>query len=193
MKVPGHSPSPLVPTLPRSLLFRSLVPTFPRSLLFRSLVPSFPAFPFPRSLLPSFPAFPFPSSLVPCFSVPCFSVPCLSLRRNNPPQCMPPRQHNPAMVHLRHCPCRRGLLRCGFRQASPLHHRPAARRTPVALHLRSHHRMALRAHPFHGVIVTAQANPLRFPEQQAFSAPGTRGFGWRNLVPVPCAPPSPTF
>lgn len=70
------------------------------------------------------------------------SAQALLLRRNDPAQRMPPRQHNAPMIHLGRRS--RHLLRLG-----PLRQRPAARRAPVRRRLLSQHRMTLTANPFH--------------------------------------------
>jgi hypothetical protein len=65
------------------------------------------------------------------------------LRRNNPAHGVPPRQHDAAMIHFRHCV---GQL---FDQALALHNRASAGRAPVPLGFFAHHGMALAADSFH--------------------------------------------
>ena len=66
------------------------------------------------------------------------------LRRDNPAQRMPPRQHNAAMIHFS-----RALAAQTFGQDSALDQRAAAGRAPVRLRLFGKHRVALAANPFH--------------------------------------------
>jgi len=58
---------------------------------------------------------------------------------------MPARQHNPAMIDLRHRPV--GLIE--NRRIGPLNQRSAARGTPVRLSFQFHLRVAMAADAFH--------------------------------------------
>ena len=67
------------------------------------------------------------------------------LRRNHPAQRMPPRQHDPAMIHLWQRPG--GIVE--NRLTGPLNQSPAASRTPVCFRLRSKRRMAVSTDAIH--------------------------------------------
>jgi hypothetical protein len=66
----------------------------------------------------------------------------VSLRRDNPAQRVPPRQHDATMIHLY---CERQL----FRQAFTLNQRASTGWAPVRLHGLGQHRMTLAADSFH--------------------------------------------
>jgi hypothetical protein len=68
-----------------------------------------------------------------------------SLRRDNPTQRMPPRQHNAAMIHLnRSAPAAFHRL-----NRLPLRQSPSASRTPIRPRIGRKRRMALSTNPFH--------------------------------------------
>ena len=86
-----------------------------------------------------------------------------SLRSNNPSQRMTPRQHNPAMIHLRRWPA----VQIGNRQTSPLNQRPSTSWAPVRQGFLVQHRPALTANSLHNQKITRSphfppANLLQF-------------------------------
>jgi hypothetical protein len=94
------------------------------------------------------------------------------LRRNNPTQRMAPRQHNPAMIHLRRWPT-------SLRQASPLNQCPSTSRAPVGQGFFVNHRPALTANSLHTQKTTRS---LHFPQRiSQFSA---SSFAENSLSPA---------